>query len=104
MIKADPLTLINTFMLLVTSIITAWSALAARRDAKQRMAETKVLAEKVEQVHLATNSLQDKMIAAKDAEVLATAAAQHAIGLAAGIVEGKADQKIADQKIADQKK
>jgi len=47
----------------------------------------------VRKVELATNSLQDKMIAAKDAEVIATAAAQHAIGLAAGRKEQKAEDK-----------
>ena len=93
MIKADLLTIFNSLILLSVAVLQFLNNRAMR-----------AVREDVRKVELATNSLQDKMIAAKDAEVLATAAAQHAIGLAAGIIEGKADQKIADQKIADQKK
>lgn len=50
----------------------------------------------VRKVELATNSLQDKMIAAKDAEVLATGREQHAAGLAAGRAEQRAERKADD--------
>lgn len=72
--------ILNSLLLLAVAIMTFFNG---RR--------TSELSIKVEQVHKATNSLQDKLIAAKDAETLAVGASKMAEGLAAGRAERKVE-------------